>query len=237
MDFKKGGKVLLPLYLTMVILFVGVLMGTDRTVSVYSDRILRNITKTVIIDAGHGGEDGGASTASGITESSINLEFAIKIQDLCEFLGIRTVMIRSDDRSVYIQGNTLSQKKVSDLKERVRICNETENAVLISIHQNYYTDEKYRGSQVFHTANNESKTLAQQLQTVICSTLQPENHRKIQKAKGIYLMDHITCTGVLIECGFLSNPEEAQLLQEEEYQNNMCCVIVSSLSSYLAKAC
>lgn len=235
MDFKRGGKVVLSLYLTIVILFFCVLMGTDRIVLVYSDQIQKNEIKTIIIDAGHGGEDGGASTASGITESSINLKFAIKLQDLCRLLGIRTVMIRCDDRSVYTQGKTLSQKKVSDLKERVRICNETENAILISIHQNFYTDEKYRGSQVFYTSKDDSKDLAQQLQTVIRSSLQPENHRKIQRARGIYLMDHITCTGVLIECGFLSNPEEAQLLQNNIYQNNMCSTIASALSSYLAE--
>lgn len=187
---------------------------------------------TFIIDAGHGGVDGGATSYSGILESAINLEIAIRLNDLMHLLGMQTVMTRTTDISVYTEGKTIAAKKVSDLKSRVKTANETENAVLISIHQNYFSDNKYNGPQVFYPNNSVSKDLGMEMQTALVNHLYPESNRKIKKADGIYLMENIHCPGILIECGFLSNPSDDAKLRNPDYQKKLCCVITSVLNRF-----
>lgn len=187
----------------------------------------------VILDPGHGGVDGGASSCTGVLESGLNLEIALRLNDLFHLLGWETKMIRIDDRSIHTSGDTIAAKKISDLKERVRIINETENAFLISIHQNHYPDGKYYGPQVFYPSTEGSQEAAISLQSALTQALVPESNRKSKKASGVYLMEHINCTGVLLECGFLSNPEEEAKLRSEDYQKKLCCVIASSVSNFL----
>ena len=139
-------------------------------------------------------------------------------------------MIRTQDVSVYTSGETIAQRKISDLKERVRIVNNTDNAILISIHQNYFQDSKYNGAQVFYS--KKSAELAQSIQSRFVETVNPYSNRKVKKATGIYLMENITCQGVLIECGFLSNPAEASKLSDPEYQRKICCIVASAVSCY-----
>jgi len=143
-------------------------------------------------------------------------------------------MTRTSDISVYTKGETLSQKKNSDLKERVNIINKTENAVLLCIHQNHFPDDRYSGAQVFYSKTKGSEELAKQLQTAFVSTLNPGSNRQSKKSTGIYLMEHIRCPGVLIECGFLSNAEEERKLQNPEYQRKLCCVIAAVTGQYLS---
>ena len=187
---------------------------------------------TVIIDAGHGGIDGGAVSCTGAYESHINLQIALKLQDLFNLLGIQTKMIRTEDVSIYTSGQTIAAKKVSDLKERTRIINSTDNAILISIHQNYFTDDRYSGAQVFYNGTNSG--LAALLQKNFITTINPTSHRKIKQSKGIYLMDNITCPAALIECGFLSHPEEECLLRSTMYQQKICSVIASTVSCFIS---
>jgi len=184
----------------------------------------------VVIDAGHGGIDGGAVSCTGVKESDLNLQIALKLRDILNLLGIKTLMIRTEDISIYASGESIAAKKVSDLKERVRIINNTNNAVLISIHQNYFSDSRYSGTQVFY--KDPYYELASLLQCNF-TTINSQNHRKIKKAKGIYLLDHIQCPSVLIECGFLSNPKEEQLLRTDDYQKKICSVIGASISHYI----
>jgi len=188
----------------------------------------------IVIDAGHGGVDGGATSCSGILESKYNLEIAVRLNDLFRFLGYDTRMVRTSDISVYTKGETIAQKKISDLKERVRITNETENAILLSIHQNHYPDSRYHGAQVFYSASEGSKELATSIQDTFVSCLNKGSRRVCKKSSGIYLMEHIERPGVLIECGFLSNPQEEARLRSMEYQQKVCCVIVSATDSYLS---
>ena len=188
---------------------------------------------TVIIDAGHGGVDGGATSCTGKLESAFNLEIALRLNDLMQLLGMHTAMIRTTDISVYTQGETIAAKKVSDLKERVKIVNETENALLVSIHQNTFSDGRYGGAQVFYGTKGEGQQLAEQLQNAFCATVNPGSNRRCKKAEGIYLMEHIDTTGVLIECGFLSNAEEEAKLRSADYQKKLCCVIASTVSNHL----
>jgi len=207
----------------------------SRVATVISETAPLKGRKTIIIDAGHGGVDGGATSCTGVLESEINLEIALRLRDLCHLLGMKTVMIRESDRSVYTQGNTIAEKKVSDLKERVRIVNGTDNAVLVSIHQNYFSDSRYKGAQVFYESIGDSQMLAKSLQSCLVQNLNPGSTRQEKKAEGIYLMEHIQCTGVLIECGFISNPTEEAQLRNESYQKKLCSVIACVCSRYLYK--
>ena len=191
-------------------------------------------THCIVLDAGHGGVDGGATSCSGVLESRYNLEIALRLRDLFHLLGYETIMTRTEDVSIYTKGETIAQKKMSDLKERVRIVNEAENAILLSIHQNTFSDSRYHGAQVFYANTEGSKQFAAQLQTALVQSLNPESNRKCKQSKGIYLMEHITNPGVLIECGFLSNSQEDALLQTPEYQRNLCIVIAAVTDRFLS---
>ncbi len=189
---------------------------------------------TVIIDAGHGGEDGGAQTASGVLESEINLEIALKLEQMLAFSGIKPLMLRSTDTALYSENaKSFSEKKVSDLKNRVSMVNAVANGLLISIHQNHFSEAKYSGAQVFYNSADGSKALAELVQNRLRSALNPGNHRKIKRADAIYLMEHTQCTGILVECGFLSNQQEAYLLQQQGYQLKLTGAICAALTEYL----
>ena len=225
---------MVPFYLLFFIGFIGIAnwFSDARTTAVQTDPVVRE--HTVIIDAGHGGIDGGATSCTGILESSLNLEIALRLNDLLTLLGMDTYMIRTTDTSIHTEGNTIASQKVSDLKERVKIVNNTENGILISIHQNTYFDSRYSGGQVFYASSDGSQALAQKLQTAFVSIVNPGSKRKCKSASGIYLMEQIKVPGVLIECGFLSNPEEEARLRSDTYQKLLCCVIVSSISDYIS---
>ena len=210
----KSGKTIILLYLVImgsILLFT--LLGSEA-VTVLSENVQLNRRSCIIIDAGHGGIDGGATSCTGVLESELNLQIAHRLNDLLHLMGYDTKMMRYDDVSIYTEGETIAKKKISDLKERVRICNETERGLLLSIHQNTFQDEQYWGAQVFYAKDKHSKRLAKQ-------------------AKGIYLMEHINCPGILIECGFLSNIAEEAKLRSEEYQKKLCCVIAFTASRFI----
>ena len=191
---------------------------------------------TVILDAGHGGEDGGASTADGVLESGINLEIALRLRDLLAFAGVDTKMIRDTDTAVYSDDcRTISQKKVSDLKNRASMVNAVENGLLVSIHQNYFEQTKYCGAQVFFAKTDGSKALAERIQQSLRENVDAANHRQCKPSQSVYLMEHIECTGVLIECGFLSNYEEAKRLQTDAYQKKLSAAICGAITEYLSE--
>lgn len=233
MKQKKMIRAMLPVYILASVVMVVISAAGSRSVTVLSENAPVKNRVCIIIDPGHGGEDGGASSPGGTLESDLNLQIALRLEDLLHLLGYDTYMIRRTDISVYTSGNTLSQKKVSDLKERVRIVNETENAILVSIHQNYFSESKYSGAQVFYAKAEGSDALATAVQKDLVTFLNQSSNRKSKQASGIYLLEKIKCTGILVECGFLSNPEEEALLQNPEYQKKLCCVLGVSLSNYL----
>lgn len=206
----------------------------SRAVTVISERLPIARQHCIVIDPGHGGEDGGATSCTGVLESAYNLEISRRLNDLLHFLGYETRMIRTEDVSVYTTGDTIARKKISDLKERVRMVNEAENALLVSIHQNQFSDSRYSGAQVFYANTDGSRELAQQLQAELVAALNPGSSRKCKQSSGVYLMDNIRCTGVLVECGFLSNPQEEARLRSSDYQRKLCCVLASTLSRYLS---
>ncbi len=222
-----------PFYLLVVIVFLGIAhMGSNTITTLHQQRAVEREHR-IVIDAGHGGIDGGATSCTGVLESHINLEIALRLEDVFHLLGYDTVMIRRTDESIYTQGNTIASQKVSDLKERVRIANETPGAILISLHQNTFSDSRYKGAQVFYSGNDKSRSIAQSMQQNLIQILNPGSQRKAKSAKGVYLMEHITCPGVLIECGFLTNQEEEALLRSKEYQIKLCAVIAATISSCL----
>lgn len=218
--------------LTILVTLTLTALGS-RAVTVISQNLPPRMEHCFIIDPGHGGVDGGATSCTGKLESAFNLEIGLRLRDLMQFLGYQTKIIRTEDISVYTEGETIAAKKMSDLKERVRICNETEGAILLSIHQNTFSDSRYSGAQVFYSASEGSEVLAKTLQKNLITTLKPGSSRNAKRAEGVYLMEHISCPGILIECGFLSNPQEEALLRSPEYQKQLCCVIAATAADFI----
>lgn len=188
------------------------------------------IPVTVVVDAGHGGEDGGATSPNGVEESHLNLEIALRVNDLLRFAGQRTLLTRSEDITIADPDlNTVRQRKVSDLKNRVAMVNGTENAVLLSIHQNSLPSSVVtHGAQVFWNRQEGAEQLAETVQDALngCINAGNEKHAKPIPAT-IYLMKHITAPGVIVECGFLSNQEETVRLQEPDYQRKLAAAIAA----------
>lgn len=224
----------LPLYFLTVLVFILGVLGMDNAITTIAQNMPPQREHVIVIDAGHGGEDGGATSCTGVLESQINLQIALRLDDLCHLLGYDTKLIRKTDVSIYTEGKTIAAKKASDLRQRVRMVNDTDGAILISIHQNIFSDSQYSGAQVFYGNTDGSKRLAQLLQEAFSNSVNPNSNRRIKAADNIYLMQHIHKPGILVECGFLSNPQEEALLRDAAYQRKLCCVIISGLSQYLS---
>ena len=182
------------------------------------------------MDAGHGGIDGGTTSCTGILESTLNLEIAQRLDGVLRLLGYETIMTRTTADSIATEGDTIRAQKVSDLKNRVSIVDGAGNAILLSIHQNYYPQSQYYGPQVFYT--DSAKELAATVQAGL-NALTPAKKRDSKKSSGVYLMDHISAPGLLIECGFLSNPSEEAKLRQADYQKKLCCVIACTAAQYI----
>nr|WP_228725071.1 N-acetylmuramoyl-L-alanine amidase [Caproicibacter fermentans] len=191
--------------------------------------------KTVVIDAGHGGEDGGASGSSGIPEKEINLSISKDLEQLLTVSGYHVVMTRTSDTS--IGDNTLGtirERKVSDMHERLKILQKQGNCIFISIHQNYFTQSQYNGTQIFYSKNNaESKPLAEDLRAKVMELLQKDNKRQAKPAtSSIFLLWEAKVPAVLVECGFLSNAEEETKLKDPVYQKKIAFAIYSGFLDY-----
>ncbi len=191
---------------------------------------------TLILDAGHGGEDGGALSLSGTKESTVNLAVTRRLELLMGLFGVEGMMLRQEDVSLHSEGaNTLREKKVSDLNNRVATIRAQENAWLISIHQNTFSDPRYSGAQVFFAPTQGSQALAETMQETLRCALDPNNNRVSKPiANTIYLMNHINCPAVLVECGFLSNPEEERLLTAPGYQTKIAVALTGGFLAHQA---
>lgn len=176
----------------------------------------------------------GASSDEGITEASINLSIALKVQNLLEEAGSTVILTRSDENGIYEpKSNTIREKKVSDIKNRVKIGNESSADIFVSIHLNKIPQQQYWGWQTFFkNGNEESKKLAQSLQNGLNETIQKENKRESLKIENIYIVDHVEIPVAIVECGFLSNEEEEKLLLTEEYQNKLAWGIYVGIMNY-----
>ena len=180
------------------------------------------------------GRINGASSDEGITEADINLKVALKVQKLLEEAGSTVILTRSDENAIYDEGsNSIREKKVSDIKNRVKIGNESSADIFVSIHLNKIAQKKYWGWQTFFKKGNElSRKLAESIQSGLNETIQKENKRESLKIENIYIVDHIEIPIAIIECGFLSNEEEEKLLPTEEYQNKLAWGIYVGIMNY-----
>lgn len=191
---------------------------------------------TVIIDAGHGGFDGGAVGVGNRIEKDINLAISQKIYDMALLNGFNAIMVRESDTAVNDDGlSTLREKKVSDIHNRLALAQKNPQAVFLSIHQNHFPQQKYWGTQVFYgPKNDESRLLAERIQRSVRENLQPENKREIKPAeKNLYILYNATNAAVLVECGFLSNPEECERLIDPDYQQKIAFEIFTAVCEHI----
>lgn len=192
---------------------------------------------TVVLDAGHGGEDSGA-VANGLYEKDINLSIVLRLRDMLRMAGVPVVMTRDEDTSIGdTSADTVRERKNSDLKARVSLTNEDENRVLVSIHQNKFPQEKYFGTQFFYASQIPgSEQLAMAMRQSVVGMLQPENKRELKPAgNSIYILKQAKVPAVIAECGFLSNPEEAARLSDEKYQQQMAFSLFCGIMDYLSR--
>lgn len=187
--------------------------------------------REVILDAGHGGEDGGAVSSSGTLEKDLNLEVVLRLRQLLTLCGYEVILTRDADEM--LGGGARGQRKLEDLKYRLKTANGHPGALFLSVHMNKFPDPSCRGVQIYYSGNDgESERFAGLLQEAV-RVLQPGNRREMKKATGaIYLLDRAQTPAALIECGFLSNPEEEALLKDENYQEALCVAILAALDAY-----
>ena len=189
---------------------------------------------TIVIDAGHGGEDGGAVNESGVLEKDINLSIANDTSALFYLLGFDVTQTRKTDVALDNGEDTIRKRKVSDMKKRLEIFNSSKENTIISIHQNKFSESKYHGTQIFYSPNNpKSKQLADSIKYSVKGLLQPDNERECKKADGgIYLLKNTNNPAVIVECGFISNGEECKNLLDSQYQKQMAFSITAGFLSY-----
>lgn len=190
--------------------------------------------KVIIVDAGHGTPDEGAESSNGTTEAELNLKIALKLQNLLEQSGSTVILTRSDENSIYDAGSdSIREKKISDIHNRVKIGNESSSDIFVSIHMNKIEQQQYSGWQTFYNkANENSKILATSIQNNLNDVMQKENNRTPAQLNTVYIMKHVEIPITIVECGFLSNPEEESLLQTEEYQNKLAWGIYNGITDY-----
>ena len=232
-------------FIIVPILICGILCASSvfvrlnsRTVEM-ADNIAFSSVPTIIIDPGHGGFDGGATTDDGYAEKHINLKISLYLRDLFLLSGFDVIMTRTEDISLEDEGlTTIREKKRSDIYNRMKIMEESDNAIFISIHQNHYSSERYWGLQVFYSGNYSeySQAMAEAVQETVTELLQSDNSRQIKECgTSVYLMYNAVKPAILVECGFLSNKNESELLKTDDYQRQMSCCIFMGLLEYLSR--
>ena len=234
---KRFNKKRIVFILIWTILPIGIFMiqtandNLNKTVATMSVPVTN---RTIIVDAGHGGEDGGAVSSNGVSEAQINLSIALKLQNLLEQSGATVVLTRSDENAIYdIDKKTLRQKKNSDLKNRVKIGNSSSADIFVSIHLNKIDQSQYYGWQTFYKNGNEQgKKLATYIQNNLNEAIQKENKRTPLKISDVYIIKNVEIPTTIVECGFLSNPEEEKQLQTDEYQNRLAWGIYNGIMDY-----
>ena len=226
--------------LGILITIFGVLsVGSVYTVTQKAVDASSNVKyKKVIIDAGHGGVDGGTSADDGTLEKNLNLQIALKLDEMLNSFGVETVLIRETDISIHdADAQTIRQKKVSDLKNRLNIINNTDDSIFVSIHQNHFGESQYHGTQIFYSKNNpDSQKLADCIRLPVVSYLQTDNTREIkQSGSEIFLLSNAQSPSVMVECGFLSNSDETNRLKDENYQQKLAFIISLGIIDYFSK--
>ena len=235
MFLKKIFLIIIPLLVCSIVLSSSIVYKKQKTVRV--DNINTAKPPIIIVDAGHGGFDGGATAKDGTIEKDINLKIARYVSEYLNLLGFDTILTRDKDISLEDESElSIKSRKTSDIHNRMKIMEQTENALFVSIHQNHYSVEKYSGLQVFYSPefSEESSKIAQSIQETITETLQPDNNREIKKCgNSVYLIYNAVKPAVLVECGFLSNIEETRLLKSDDYQKEIAYCIALGIFNYV----
>lgn len=225
------------IFLACFIVIAAAISFRNAAVPAMSDSAVAS-KRTIIIDSGHGGADGGCVGVNGCVEKDINLAIATDLQKLLEFSGFNVIMTRTEDISLHSEGvEGLRNQKVSDMENRLKIIQSHPDALFISIHQNQYTEPQYFGAQMFYTTNNPANfKLAQTMQQCFVE-LQPQNDREIKLIdNGLYLFKNTQQPALLIECGFLSNANDAANLSDSDYQKKVAFTVFKGLTSYFKAA-
>ena len=227
-DLKRLIKiVLIVALLAAAAVFVKIFVSNGGLKPVIS----QNSRSTLVLDAGHGGIDGGAISDSGLKESDINLQIALKTEALVRFLGIDTVMTRETDTD---NSDNKAYSEHDNLVQRAKLANSTENAVLISIHQNKFPSAVVSGAEVMYSDNDDSKALGLITQDNLVTLLDSSNRRVARPApKELLLTSSVECPTILVECGFMSNPQEAQKLASNDYQLKLAAILAGSYIQFL----
>ena len=233
----KKWTIIYVLCIIMVLFGFGAIYHQKETVQTLQTQSLSIQMPTLILDPGHGGEDGGAVAQDGTIESDINLSIALCAADIARFLDWNVCMTRSEDISIHDEDAvTLRQKKASDLKNRVEFCNETANGVLISFHQNSLPGSpNVHGAQAFYNEAAGSRELAEAVQNALNETVNsgsPKTAKSIGESS--YLMKNADCPSVLIECSFLSNPSDVRLVNTPEYRMQLAGIIIAAVTTHLS---
>lgn len=221
------------IYLTMGAMLVATgYLAVKETVFFVTSRQVETKKTCIVIDAGHGGDDPGKVGIGGALEKDINLQIAQKVKTLLELEGIETVMTRTDEKGLYDSG--AENKKVQDMKRRIAMIEEAASAITVSIHQNSYPEEYVKGAQVFYYKDStESKRAAEIMQKSLKDRLDPENHREAKANASYYLLKKTSTPVIIVECGFLSNREEASCLIREDYQEQVAWAVFMGIMQTL----
>lgn len=224
---KRRSALILPLTILAVAFSFWMRVGP----AIPTDGAAAQAYQTVVLDPGHGGADGGAVGRNGTQEKDVNLTIAAKTAAFLQFFGVDVVMTRTDDRSLHSAGaETLRQQKTEDLQYRCAFTMRQKSPIYLAIHQNFYADTVSHGAQTFYSSKNVGgKSLAEMVQNDLKKVLGAENSRKAApNPNKNYLLDHLTCPAVIVECGFLSHPEEEAKLRSADYQNQLAFSIAMS---------
>ncbi len=226
----KRGILLAGALIGTVILLALALSRLNSAMEPAMNHVVTQRTGPLVLDAGHGGEDGGAVSITGVPESRINLSIVLSLRDVLGLYGVDPILLREEDISLHTgDANTLREKKRSDLKNRTAAIEAVEGGTLLSIHQNTYPGSRYHGTHVFYAPTDGSQALADHVQNSIKTALQPDNERAVKQIPDtVYIMNHITCPAILIECGFLTNPAEEAMLRDPDYQRKLSAVIAAA---------
>lgn len=232
MELKEGKKHYLELLMAvMMLLTLCILAANMKHITVHTQT---KQTHIVMIDPGHGGVDPGKVGSKNVLEKDINLSIALKIKDYLEKKGMTVVLTRDMDTGLYEANDR--NKKTSDLKARCEKIEETGSELFVSIHQNSFSTANCKGAQVFyHTSSKEGKKLAGIIQQELIETVDKENTRKEKADESYYILKNTSCPAVIVECGFLSNPQEEQLLTEEDYQKKLAEAIGNGIIKFFEK--
>lgn len=195
---------------------------------------LQGGSRVILIDAGHGGMDGGTSSKNGTVEKNINLSIAIKLKNSLQNTGYQVVMTREEDAGIFSTNGTIRERYKEDLKNRYDLKKSSNCDMFISIHLNYFTQSKYYGAQVWYSNYKDSLSLASTIQKNFRIDVDPSNNRVQKPAKNAYrvLRENDNMPSVIVECGFLSNYEEEQKLKSDEYQEKIAKSISKSVGEF-----